>query len=416
MRPTIIFVENHTMKKNLFALLVCMTPFCVLAQLPSYLPTDGLVGWWPFNGNANDESGNGNNFNINGALINSDRYGMPNSCYYFDGIDDYLFASGDNLPAAERSVSLWYNSIVVQNQPILIGYGGGVCGQSWFQGFNISQTGGIVIAAHCGINELITPYNINQITGWHNLLITNMQSGMRLYLDGLQIDSIPIFNNSTQTIGTQLAIGVNVSPNGQAPYTDINSSFFNGWLDDIAIYNRALTPEEITALYNASATNGGGGNNTASANVPQGISYQAVARNPQGQPLTNTALQVKFTLLSDSLTGTAEYSELHSLTTNDLGLFTTAFGTGTPLSGTFANIKWASGNKYLKVEMDAGGGFISIGTQQMLSVPYSIRSQSSATIINNALPVYSDNADALAAGLQAGEMYRTATGDLKIVY
>ena len=156
--------------------------------------------------------------------------------------------------------------------------------------------------------------------------------------------------------------------------------------------------------------------NTATAKVPAAISYQAVARNAQGQPLTNTALQVKFTLLSDSLTGTTEYAELHSLTTNDLGLFTTAIGTGTPLSGTFANINWAGGNKYLKVEMDAGSGFIALGTQQMLSVPYSMRSQTSAAIQNNALPVYSDNAAALAGGLQAGQMYRTATGDLKIVY
>jgi hypothetical protein len=135
--------------------------------------------------------------------------------------------------------------------------------------------------------------------------------------------------------------------------------------------------------------------------------------------LTNTALQVKFTLLSDSLTGTAEYSELHSLTTNDLGLFTTAFGTGTPLSGTFANINWAAGNKYLKVELDAGSGFVALGTQQLLSVPYSMRSNTAAkagTIENALLPVYSDNDAAVAGGLVAGQMYRTGAGVLMVVY
>jgi hypothetical protein len=144
-----------------------------------------------------------------------------------------------------------------------------------------------------------------------------------------------------------------------------------------------------------------------------------VARNPQGQPLSNTALQVKFTLLANSLTGTTEYAELHSLTTNDLGLFTTAIGTGTPLSGTFANINWAGGNKYLKVEMDAGNGFVALGTQQLLSVPYSMRSNTSAkagTIENAGLPVYSDNAAALAGGLVAGQMYRTGAGVLMVVY
>ena len=195
--------------------------------------------------------------------------------------------------------------------------------------------------------------------------------------------------------------------------------FFNGVLDDIAIYNRALTQEEITALYTSVPTNNNGGGNTATATVPAGISYQAIARNAQGQPLSDAAVQVKFTLLKDSLTGAAEYSESHSLTTSSLGLFTTAFGAGTPVSGTFANINWASGSKYLKVELNAGDGFVDMGTQQLLSVPFSMRSNTSAkasTIENSGLPVYSDNAAAIAGGLVAGQLYRTATGDLKIVY
>jgi hypothetical protein len=158
---------------------------------------------------------------------------------------------------------------------------------------------------------------------------------------------------------------------------------------------------------------------TATTTVPAGISYQAVARNTQGQPLSDASVQVRFTLLTDSLTGAAEYSESHSLTTNSLGLFTTAFGAGTPQSGTFAGINWAAGSKYLKVELDAGDGFVEIGTQQLLSVPYSMRSNTSAkagTIENAGLPVYADNAAALAGGLQAGQMYRTQSGVLMIVY
>lgn len=196
------------------------------------------------------------------------------------------------------------------------------------------------------------------------------------------------------------------------------TGYLNGLLDDIAIYNRALTPQEITALY-TSVPNENGGDNTGTTTVPSAISYQAVARNAQGQPLSDAAVQVRFTLLTDSLTGAAEYSESHSLTTNSIGLFTTAFGAGTPVTGTFAAINWASGSKYLKVELDAGDGFVDMGTQQLLSVPYSMRSNTSAkagTIENAGLPVYADNATALAGGLVAGQMYRTATGDLKIVY
>ena len=55
------------------------------AQLPSYVPSNGLVGWWPFNANATDESGNGNNGTVNGATLTSDRFGITNSAYDFNG-------------------------------------------------------------------------------------------------------------------------------------------------------------------------------------------------------------------------------------------------------------------------------------------------------------------------------------------
>jgi hypothetical protein len=48
--------------------------FPTIAQnVPAYVPTNGLVGWWPFNGNANDESGNGNHGTVNGATLTADR-------------------------------------------------------------------------------------------------------------------------------------------------------------------------------------------------------------------------------------------------------------------------------------------------------------------------------------------------------
>ena len=66
--------KTFNMKKliYLFIALLCISQH-VTAQVPSYVPTDGLVGYWPFNGNANDESGNGT---INGAILSNDRYGI----------------------------------------------------------------------------------------------------------------------------------------------------------------------------------------------------------------------------------------------------------------------------------------------------------------------------------------------------
>ena len=59
------------------------TLISVNAQVPSYVPSNGLMGWYPFNGNANDLSGNGNNGTVNGASLSNDRYSNSNSAYGF---------------------------------------------------------------------------------------------------------------------------------------------------------------------------------------------------------------------------------------------------------------------------------------------------------------------------------------------
>ena len=57
----------------------------VMAQVPNYVPTNGLIAWYPFNGNANDESGNGNNGTVNGATLTIDRNGNSDNAYSFNG-------------------------------------------------------------------------------------------------------------------------------------------------------------------------------------------------------------------------------------------------------------------------------------------------------------------------------------------
>ena len=68
----------------------------VIAQVPSYVPTNGLVGWWPFNGNANDGSGNGNNGTVNGATLTADRFGNSSEAFSFDGVDDRVEVNNSN--------------------------------------------------------------------------------------------------------------------------------------------------------------------------------------------------------------------------------------------------------------------------------------------------------------------------------
>ena len=62
----------------------------IAQTVPAYVPTDGLVGWWPFNGNANDESGNNNHGIVNGATLSTDRFGQTNKAYNFNGLTSYI--------------------------------------------------------------------------------------------------------------------------------------------------------------------------------------------------------------------------------------------------------------------------------------------------------------------------------------
>jgi hypothetical protein len=111
------------------------------------------------------------------------------------------------------------------------------------------------------------------------------------------------------------------------------------------------------------------------AQVPQGIPYQALARNGQGQPLANLPVKIRFSILDSILTGPVVYSETHQSTTSALGLFSVNVGMGNPSQGTFSGINWGVNAKFLKVDLDTTASvsnYIDLGTQQMMSVPYAL--------------------------------------------
>lgn len=132
------------------------------------------------------------------------------------------------------------------------------------------------------------------------------------------------------------------------------------------------------------------------AQVPQGIPYQAAARNSNGQPLSNRAIQVRFSILDNSITGPVVYNEFQNTTTNMLGLFSLNVGQGTPITGTFPAINWGQNSKFLKVELDttaSGSNFVDLGTQQMMSVPYAMYSGSASTFGSNQQRIVSGSID-----------------------
>ena len=118
--------------------------------------------------------------------------------------------------------------------------------------------------------------------------------------------------------------------------------------------------------------------NLAMTQVPQGINYQAVARDADGVILDGVSGDVVISIL-DTLNGNVIYSEKHQVTTNQFGLFTLVIGKGTPLTGNFSSIVWAVGSKFLKVEGDFGSGMEDFGTTQLFSVPFALHARTAAS-------------------------------------
>jgi hypothetical protein len=104
-----------------YALLLTFFSFQFISQTPNYVPSNGLVGWWPFTGNANDLSGFNNHGTVNGATLTTDRFGVANRAYSFDGVNDYIdYQSGSNSllnVLGNFSVTFWLKTSTTGSSP-----------------------------------------------------------------------------------------------------------------------------------------------------------------------------------------------------------------------------------------------------------------------------------------------------------
>jgi uncharacterized protein (TIGR02145 family) len=110
------------------------------------------------------------------------------------------------------------------------------------------------------------------------------------------------------------------------------------------------------------------------AQAPDKMSYQAIVRNSNNVVVSNHAVGMRISILQGTATGTSVYTETQTPTTNANGLIAIEIGTGTVVSGSFANIDWANGPYFVKTETDPNGGtnYTLTGTSQLLSVPYAL--------------------------------------------
>lgn len=137
----------------------------------------------------------------------------------------------------------------------------------------------------------------------------------------------------------------------------------------------------------------------ASAQAPQFFNYQGVARNASGVPLATQAISVRLTIRDGSSAGPSVYSETRSVLTNQFGIFTIIVNSpgATSVSGNFTTVTWATGTKFLQVEIDPAGGsaFTNLGATQLLSVPYALNSGTTTLTAGTGISVSGTTINAL---------------------
>ena len=251
----------------LFSFLLFTFYFASTAQIPSYVPTNGLVGWWPFNGNANDESGNGNNGSFTGLscetcgmvvappIITTDRYGNNNTAYQFFSDFDFISISNSTSLQITQSftISVWLNpNLGIYGQgpsylSVLQKWGGTGSGASYMIALNTSGVPILYTNNAVATSSLVGTISLS-LNQWTHLVYTFNNGLATLYTNGLFTTSAS--NIVTPSIGnSSIEIARNLNQ-----FANFSGDAFSGKVDDIAIFNRALTQNEITQLYTNTVT------------------------------------------------------------------------------------------------------------------------------------------------------------------
>lgn len=231
-------------RKKVFVFLVVLIVGLFVGTVQSDL-TDGLVAYYPFNGNANDESGNGNHGTIYGATLTGDRCGNTNSAYSFYG--DYIDIGKDSsLKMTDGlTISAWinmasytphYQNIISDHAPNEVTEGPGKILR-----FECNTLQFIVGGIHGWGTSIYVKYTFdNTMLGtWQHIVGTYDRNTVRLYLNGEEVDS--------RLYTAPLTVNTNHILIGKSGFGE----YLNGIVDDVRIYNRALSASEVKIIYNA---------------------------------------------------------------------------------------------------------------------------------------------------------------------
>jgi len=231
----------------------------------------GLVGYYPFIGNANDSSGNGNNgvledFYSGGQntltppVLTNDKFGHPNSAYYFNGISDWINVAhnpllagmtidqGIGAPVNQFSIYIRFKSDTSGAVQTLVQSGDAHAGP-YSAGLFINQDQSVVfnwsfiIPPSGSSANLTTAANVIQPNKWYDLVLNYSNSQFKLFLNGRQV----AINNTTPNSDFTTAGFFDILRIGST-WATFPNDFFKGTIDNIRFYNRELSHKEVLYL------------------------------------------------------------------------------------------------------------------------------------------------------------------------
>jgi hypothetical protein len=223
------------MKKLLF---ICLFLLLTTSQSFAQNIDDHLIGHWPFNGNANDETANANHGAVNGATPVADRFGNESSAYSFDGNDNIIIPNSSSLDmTGPLSFSVWVKPETLSGTRMILGKSNYSSKTNYLIRV---KPDGYIQWEYDGYTE--SDSNPLQLSTWHHVVVTATGPGLlkKVYVDKELIAMTPTSSGPSGIVTDAFTIG----------YASYNSEFFIGAIDEIRMYDKELSTADIEALFN----------------------------------------------------------------------------------------------------------------------------------------------------------------------
>ena len=239
------------------SIVVLALPTCLLMLVLAFqpvqaqAPANGLVAYYPFTGNANDAAGTLHG-TVNNATLTTDRFGNANQAYAFNGTNANITFTGPPTTVTDNwTVSFWANLATVNQTGVMVkvGFDTGIMGDGY----------GLMVGPQSGINSQLmyiggmfansSGYTFSDANTWYHLTVLRRAGTTRFYVNATQTNQTVTFSPFTPTsfiIGSGSAAG---SPS-------LGPRYFNGSIDEVRVYSRALTDAEVQQLYEAGSASG----------------------------------------------------------------------------------------------------------------------------------------------------------------